>query len=65
MPLEVFKDCIIDKSFLYDDIDMQVIVTGSPEIDLEDLPGADAYVSGLGRIPRRLKRGPDIRALKD
>lgn len=59
-----FKDCIIDKSFLYDDIDIPVIVTGYPEIDLEDLPGADAYVSGLGRIPRRLKRGPDIRALK-
>ncbi len=59
-----FKDCIIDKSFLFDDIDIPVIVTGSPEIDLEELPGADAYVSGLGRIPRRLKRDPDIRALK-
>lgn len=59
-----FRDCIIDKSFLFDDINIPVIVTGAPEIDLEDLPGADAYVGGLGRIPRRLKRGPDIRALK-
>ena len=59
-----FRDCIIDKSFLFDDISIPVIVTGAPEIDLEDLPGADAYVGGLGRIPRRLKRGPDIRALK-
>lgn len=25
--------------------------------------GADAYVGDLGRIPRRLRRGPDIRAL--
>ena len=54
----------MDKSFLFDDISIPVIVTGAPEIDLEDLPGADAYVAGLGRIPRRLKRGPDIRALK-
>lgn len=59
-----FKDCIIEKSFLYDDINIPVIVTGAPEIDLDDLPGADAYVSGLGRIPRRLKRGENIRALK-
>ena len=59
-----FKQCIIDKSFLFDDIDVPIIVTGAPEIDLEDLPGADAYVSGLGRIPRRLKRGENIRALK-
>jgi len=60
-----FKQCIIDKSFLFDDIDIPVIVTGAPEIDLEDLPGADAYVAGLGRIPRRLKRGENIRALKN
>lgn len=59
-----FKQCIIDKSFLFDDIDIPVIVTGAPEIDLDELPGADAYVSGLGRIPRRLKRGENIRALK-
>ncbi|MDO5850654.1 MAG: methanogenesis marker 7 protein [Methanobacteriaceae archaeon] len=60
-----FKQCIIDKSYLYDDINIPVIVTGAPEIDLEDLPGADAYVAGLGRIPRRLKRGENIHALKD
>lgn len=59
-----FKQCIIDKSYLYDDIDILVIVTGAPEIDVEELPGVDAYVSGLGRIPRRLKRGENIRALK-
>lgn len=59
-----FKQCIIDKAYLYDDIDIPVIVTGAPEIDLEELPGVDAYVPGLGRIPRRLKRGENIRALK-
>ena len=58
-----FENCIKEKAFLYDDIDVPVIVTGAPEIPIEELPGADAYVSGLGRIPRRLRRGPDIRAL--
>lgn len=54
----------MDKTFLFDDIDIPVIVTGAPEIDINDLPGADEYVSGLGRIPRRLKRGENIRALR-
>ena len=58
-----FEQCIKDKAFLYDDLNIPVIVTGAPDIDVEDLPGADAYVGDLGRIPRRLRRGPDIRAL--
>ena len=58
-----FENCIKEKAFLYDNIDVPVIVTGAPEIPIEELPGADAYVGGLGRIPRRLRRGPDIRAL--
>ena len=58
-----FEKCIKEKAFLYDDIDIPVIVTGAPEIDVSELPGADAYVGGLGRIPRRLRRGPDVRAL--
>lgn len=58
-----FEKCIKEKSFLYDDIDIPVIVTGAPDIDADDLLGADAYVGDLGRIPRRLRRGPDVRAL--
>lgn len=58
-----FENCIKEKAFLYDDIDISVIVTGAPDIPIEELPGADAYVGGLGRIPRRLRRGPDVRAL--
>ena len=42
-----FENCIKEKAFLYDDIDIPVIVTGAPEIDVNELPGA----------------GPDIRAL--
>ncbi|MCC7554278.1 MAG: methanogenesis marker 7 protein [Methanobacteriaceae archaeon] len=59
-----FKQCILDKDFLYNDIDIPVVVTGAPKIDLEELPGVSAYVEDLGRIPRRLRRGHDIRALK-
>lgn len=60
-----FKECILNKTHLFEDIEIPVVVTGAPDIDLDDLPGADAYVSGLGRIPRRLKRGENIRALKE
>lgn len=59
-----FKECILNKTHLFEDIEIPVVVTGAPEIDLDDIPGATAYVSGLGRIPRRLKRGENIRALK-
>ncbi|MDO8869148.1 MAG: methanogenesis marker 7 protein [Methanobacteriaceae archaeon] len=59
-----FEQCIKDKTHLFDDINIPVVVTGAPEMDVTDLPGADAYISDLGRIPRRLKRGEDIRALR-
>jgi putative methanogenesis marker protein 7 len=60
-----FRECITHKTHLFEGIEIPVVVTGAPEIDLNDIPGADAYVSGLGRIPRRLKRGENIRALKN
>ncbi len=59
-----FRECILNKTHLFEDIEIPVVVTGAPEIDVEDISGADAYVGGLGRIPRRLKRGENIRALK-
>lgn len=55
----------MNKTHLFNDIDIPVVVTGAPEMNLDDLPGATAYVSGLGRIPRRLKRGENIRALRN
>ena len=60
-----FKECIMNKTHLFADIDIPVVVTGAPEMNVEDIPGATAYVSGLGRIPRRLKRGENIRALRN
>jgi len=58
-----FDDCIRKKKHLFEDIDIPVIVTGSPEIAAEEI-NANAYVSDFGRIPRRLKRGENIRALR-
>ena len=55
----------MNKTHLFNDIDIPVVVTGAPEMSLDDLPGATAYVNGLGRIPRRLKRGENIRALRN
>jgi putative methanogenesis marker protein 7 len=60
-----FRECLMNKTHLFNDIDIPVVVTGAPEMSLDDLPGATAYVSGLGRIPRRLKRGENIRALRN
>ena len=60
-----FRECILNKTHLFEDIEIPVVVTGAPQIDAEDIPGADAYVGGLGRISRRLKRGENIRALKN
>ena len=58
-----FDNCIRNKTHLFEDIDIPVIVTGSPEIDAEEI-NANAYIPGFGRIPRRLKRGENIRALR-
>ncbi|MBF4473842.1 methanogenesis marker 7 protein [Methanobacterium formicicum] len=60
-----FRECLMNKTHLFNDIDIPVVVTGAPEMSLDDLPGATAYVNGLGRIPRRLKRGENIRALRN
>lgn len=58
-----FEDCIRKKTHLFEDIDIPVIVVGSPELTAEEI-NANAYVADFGRIPRRLKRGENIRALR-
>ena len=60
-----FKECILNKTHLFEDIEIPVVVTGAPMLTADEIPGADAYVGGLGRIPRRLKRGENIRALRN
>ncbi|MDO5852287.1 MAG: methanogenesis marker 7 protein [Methanobacteriaceae archaeon] len=58
-----FEDCIRKKTHLFEDIEIPVIVTGTPDLKAEEI-NANAYVKGFGRVPRRLKRGENIRALK-
>ena len=60
-----FRECILNKTHLFEDLEIPVVVTGAPDIDVNDIPGASAYVGGLGRIPSRLKRGKHIRALRN
>jgi putative methanogenesis marker protein 7 len=59
-----FRECILNKTHLFEDLEIPVVVTGAPDIDVNDIPGASAYVGGLGRIPSRLKRGENIRSLR-
>lgn len=59
-----FRECILNKTHLFEDLEVPVVVTGAPDMNAEEIPGATAYVGGLGRIPRRLKRGENIRALR-
>lgn len=47
-----FRECILNKTHLFEDIDIPVVVTGAPDIDVDDIPGADAYVGGLGRFEK-------------
>ena len=60
-----FRDCILEKTHLFEGLEIPVVVTGAPEIDVNDIPGATAYVGGFFSIPIRLKRGKDIRAMKN
>ncbi len=60
-----FRECILNKTHLFEDLEIPVVVTGAPDMNADEITGATAYVSGLGRIPRRLKRGENIRALRN
>jgi len=52
-----FRECILNKTHLFDDIEIPVVVTGAPEIDVKDIPGADAYINGLGRNSPEIEEG--------
>jgi len=51
-----FKVCITEKTKLFRDIDVPIVVTGGPEMTLAEVPGCTAYVSGLGRMMHRLRQ---------
>lgn len=51
-----FKECIREKSKLFRDIEVPIVVTGGPEMDVKDIPGCTAYIGGLGRMMHRLRQ---------
>ena len=59
-----FSDCIINKKpKLFEGIEIPIVVTGGPELKTEDVPGADLYVGGIGRVSHRLRKKEETDAL--
>jgi putative methanogenesis marker protein 7 len=59
-----FKDCIINKKpKLLENISIPIIVTGGPELETEEVAGADVYVGNIGRVAHRLRKSNEISAL--
>lgn len=60
-----FSDCIINKKpKLFEGIEIPIVVTGGPELKTEEVPGADLYVGGVGRVSHRLRKKEEIDALE-
>ncbi|MDK2892949.1 methanogenesis marker 7 protein [Methanohalophilus sp.] len=61
-----FSDCIINKKTkLFEGVRIPIIVTGGPDLNTEDVPGADAYVGNIGRISHRMRKGQEIESLEN
>lgn len=59
-----FKDCIVNEKIrLFEDIQVPVAVVCGPEI--EELPGCEALISGVGRKAERTRRGEEIAKLDE
>lgn len=59
-----FSDCIINKKpKLFEGIDIPIVVTGAPDIKTEDIPNADMYIGGIGRVSHRLRKEPELEGL--
>jgi putative methanogenesis marker protein 7 len=51
-----FKHCIVEKTRLFRDIEVPIVVAGGPEMDAGEVPGCEAYIGGLGRMMHRLRQ---------
>jgi putative methanogenesis marker protein 7 len=51
-----FRECIIEKTKLFRDIEVPIVVTGGPELKTEEVPGCTEYIGGLGRMMHRLRQ---------
>lgn len=58
-----FKDCIREKTKLFRDIEVPIIVGGGPVMDKSEVPGCVDYISGLGRMMHRLKKKEELDTL--
>jgi putative methanogenesis marker protein 7 len=58
-----FRDCIVEKTKLFRDIQVPIIVTGGPMMDKSEVPGCVDYVGGLGRIMHRTRQKDEIALL--
>ncbi len=59
-----FSDCIINKKpKLFEGIEIPIVVTGAPDIKTEDIPNADMYIGGIGRVSHRLRKEPELEGL--
>jgi putative methanogenesis marker protein 7 len=55
-----FKDCIREKSKLFRDIEIPIVVAGGPTMDKSEIPGCVEYIGGMGRIMHRLKKKEEM-----
>jgi len=58
-----FRDCITEKARLFRDIDVPIVVTGGPEMDIAEVPGCRAYGGGLGRMMHRLRQKAETESM--
>ena len=59
-----FKHCITEsKPKLFEGIEIPIVVTGAPEIELDEIQNADAYVGNLGRVAHRMRKGDEMHAM--
>ncbi len=59
-----YEHCIIEKSKkLYEGIEIPIVVTGVPELKVEDVPNATAYVGSFGRILHHMRHSEELKTL--
>jgi len=58
-----FRECIKEKTKLFRDIEVPIIVTGGPTMEIAEVPGCVAYIGGLGRITHRTRQKEELAIL--
>lgn len=59
-----FRHCITEsKPKLFEGIEIPIVVTGAPEIAPDGVKNANVYVSRLGRVAHRMRKGDEMHAM--